>query len=195
MPSRDHRHLVLIGLMGVGKSTVGRRCAARIGRRFVDTDDVVVDLAGMPLSDAFVALGERRLRDLEQLAVAQTVASQEPLVIASGGGTVGRLANRRALRESGVVIWLRAPTAVLAKRVGTGHGRPMLIDNPAQALQQLGARREPAFRATADAIVESDRAVEEVAEAVLAQFAGTPARPRRASSGTPDGRGQRRKAE
>jgi shikimate kinase len=167
----DRRNLVLIGLMGVGKSTVGRHCADRLGRRFVDTDDVVVEFAGMPLVQAFALLGEDRLRDLEQKAVADVVASEEPLVIACGGGTVVRSENRRALQAAGIVIWLRAPTSVLANRVGKGEGRPMLTGKQPDALARLGAEREPVYEAAADAIVEADRGgVEEVADIVLARF-------------------------
>ncbi|MBA2380822.1 MAG: shikimate kinase, partial [Chloroflexi bacterium] len=156
----DRRHLVLIGLMGVGKSTVGRRCADRLGRRFVDTDDVLIELARAPLTEAFATLGEARLRDLEQRVVAETIESQEALVIACGGGTVLRPATRELLRAAGIVIWLRAPTSVLSGRVGIGDGRPMLADNPAESLARLGATREPAYRAAADAIVDSDAAID-----------------------------------
>src|SRR5215210_6838040 len=165
------RNLVLIGLMGVGKSTVGRRCAKRLGRRFIDTDDAVVELAGMPLDQAFALLGEDRLRDLEQKVVADVAASDEPLVIACGGGTLVRPANRSALQTTGIVIWLRAPTSVLARRVGNGEGRPMLAGDPSVALERLGAAREAAYREAADAIVDADAGlVEEVAEIVLARF-------------------------
>ncbi|MBA2721248.1 MAG: shikimate kinase [Chloroflexi bacterium] len=166
----DRRHLVLIGLMGVGKSTVGRRCAHLLGRRFVDTDDVLVELARAPLAEAFATLGEARLRDLEDQVVAETVGSDEALVIACGGGTVVRLTNRELVRAAGIVIWLRAPTGVLIKRVGSGDGRPMLAHNPADSLERLASTRAPAYKAAADAIVDSVAAIDTVAELVLAQF-------------------------
>jgi shikimate kinase len=156
--------------MGVGKSTVGRRCAERLGWTFVDTDDVVIARVRMPLGQALATLGEDRLRDLEQAVVAETVASRPPLVIACGGGTVIRAENRDLLRSAGVVIWLRAPTSVLIGRVGEGDGRPMLTGTPAEALERLGAVREPAYEAAADRVVNAARDVDEVTDAVLATF-------------------------
>jgi shikimate kinase len=167
----DRRHLVLIGLMGVGKSTVGRRCAERLGRRFVDTDDVVVEWARMPLTQAFETLGEERLRDLEQKVVAHTVASLEPIVIACGGGTVLRPENRDLLRSAGMVIWLQAPTSVLATRVGDGDGRPMVTGDPVDALERLAAAREGVYSAAADAVVDADAGgIDDVADRVLLHF-------------------------
>src|SRR6185312_9210730 len=82
------KHLILIGLMGAGKTTVGKRCADRLDRSFVDTDDVVVSLAGMPVDEVFATFGEPRFRELERSAVGDVAASPAPLVIACGGGTV-----------------------------------------------------------------------------------------------------------
>src|SRR4051794_31102896 len=170
MADVSRRHLVLVGLMGVGKSTVGRRCADRLGWTFVDTDDVLVARARMPLGEAFAALGEDRLRDVEQAVVADTVAWRRPLVIACGGGTVIRLENRDLLRAAGVVIWLRAPTSVLINRVGESDGRPMLTGRPAEALERLGAVREPVYAAAADRIVDASSDVDLVSDDVLATF-------------------------
>jgi shikimate kinase len=157
--------------MGVGKSTVGRRCAQRLGRPFVDTDDLVVELAGMPLIQAFGTLGEAGLRDLEEQAVIEAAGSVEPLVIACGGGTVVRSQNTDQLRGTGIVIWLRVPPAILASRVGAGAGRPMLTGNTADALERLAAAREEAYAAAADAIVEAHPGeVGEVASRVLARY-------------------------
>jgi shikimate kinase len=165
-------HLVLIGLMGAGKTTVGRECARRLGRRFVDTDDVVVALAGMPVADVFAQQGEAAFRALERRAVADVAASPEPLVVACGGGAPLDPENRRALRNSGVVVWLRAPVGVLAARVGAGQGRPLLAGDPPGALARLEALREPAYEQSAHAAVETgSRSVEEVAEAVLGAYA------------------------
>jgi len=103
------KHLVLVGLMGAGKTTVGQMCAARLGRAFVDTDDLVETLAHASVSEIFASDGEARFRELEQQAVAEACASPEPLVIACGGGAVLAPANRRLLRAAGTVVWLRAP--------------------------------------------------------------------------------------
>lgn len=163
------KHLVLVGLMGAGKTTVGRRCAARLGRGFVDSDDVVIALAGgASVEDIFAAGGEAHFRELERQAIVDVCASPEPLVIGCGGGTVIDPENRRRLRTAGFVVWLRAPVAVLAARVGDGASRPLLAGDPVGALSRLSALREAAYDASADATVDTaDRSVDEVVDAVL----------------------------
>ena len=170
------KHLVLIGLMGAGKSTVGRRCARRLDRSFVDTDEVVVTNAGVGIDEIFERGGEAHFRELERAAVADVCASPAPLVIACGGGAVLDPDNRRALRAAGIVVWLRAPAATLATRVGDGSSRPLLREGPATALARLERVREPAYEASAHYIVDTgDRDIDEVADAVLAIFAGASA--------------------
>ena len=165
----DRKHLVLIGLMGAGKTTVGRACAARLGRPFVDTDDLVVALAGMPFEELWASQGEPGFRAFERQAVKDACASPEPLVIACGGGAATDLENRRRLRDSGTVVWLRAPVAVLSARVGDGSTRPLLHGDPQGALARLDVMRAPAYEASADVAVETGtRSVAEVADAVLA---------------------------
>jgi shikimate kinase len=165
------KHLVLIGLMGAGKSSVGSVCASRLARDFVDTDDVATALAGMSFDALWETGGEAWFRELEKQAVADVCASPVPLVIACGGGTVLDPDNRRALRAAGVVVWLRAPVDVLAARVGDGSSRPLLAGDPSAALSRLASAREAAYEASADVVVESDVSVDEVADRVLAEFA------------------------
>jgi shikimate kinase len=165
------KHLVLVGLMGAGKTTVGRRCAQLLERDFVDTDDVVVRLAGMPVPEFFAANGEPAFRALERQAVADVCASPVPLVIACGGGSVVDADNRRCLAGSGFVVWLRAPVAVLTERVGEGADRPLLAGDPRGNLARLLALREPAYEAVADAVVDTEGlGIDDVATAVLAAF-------------------------
>ena len=167
------KHLILIGLMGAGKTTVGAECAHRLGRTFVDTDDLVVATAQMTVEGIFADGGESRFRRLEHDVVADVSASPEPLVIACGGGTVLDPDNRRALRAAGVVIWLRAPAATLLSRVGDGSTRPLLRDDPEGALVGLERLREPAYQAAAHACVDTDELdVAAVAGAVLSVFEG-----------------------
>ena len=165
------RHLVLVGLMGAGKTTVGRRCAQLLERDFVDTDDVVVRLAGMPVAEFFAANGEPAFRALERQAVADACASPAPLVIACGGGSVVDAENRRRLASAGFVVWLRAPVAVLTERVGEGADRPLLAGDARGNLARLLALREPAYEAVADAVVDTEGlGIDDVATAVLAAF-------------------------
>lgn len=167
------RHLVLVGPMGAGKTTVGERCARRLGRPFVDTDDVVVALGGASIPELFAARGEAGFRALERQAVGDVSASPEPLVIACGGGAVLDADNRRRLRANGVVVWLHAPAPVLAARVGGGDGRPLLAGrDPQDVLARIVEARVDAYSAAAHAEVDTDgRSVDEVADAVLARFA------------------------
>ena len=165
-------HLVLVGLMGSGKTTVGRACADRLGRPFVDTDDLVVAVAGMPIADYFAAYGEAAFRALEKQAVADVCASPEPLVIACGGGATNDPESRRQLQAAGVVVWLRASANVLAARVGNDAGRPLLAGDPVGSLTRLAAAREPAYESVSDAVVDTeDRDVDEVTDAVLKAYA------------------------
>ena len=166
------RHLVLVGLMGAGKTTVGRRCAKKLERPFVDLDDLIMTHAAMSIEDIWRERGEERFREVEREVVVDVCASPVPLVIACGGGTVVDAENRRRLREVGTVVWLRAPTAVLAARVGNDARRPLLAGDPAGALARLAEVRADAYAAAADAIVDTDdRAVNAVAAAVLDAFA------------------------
>jgi shikimate kinase len=169
---KSARHLVLVGLMGSGKTTVGRRCAQQLGRNFVDLDDLIMTHAAMSIEDIFRDRGEDRFRELEREVVIDVCASPVPLVIACGGGTVVDAENRRRLREVGTVVWLRAPTAVLAARVGNDASRPLLAGDPAGALARLAEVRADAYTAAADAVVDTDdRDVDAVADAVLDSFA------------------------
>jgi shikimate kinase len=170
--STSERHLVLVGLMGAGKTTVGRRCAKRLGRSFVDLDDLIMTHAAMSIEEIWRERGEERFRAMEREVVVDVCASPVPLVIACGGGTVVDADNRRRLRAVGTVVWLRAPTAVLAARVGNDARRPLLMGDPAGALTRLAETRADAYAAAADVVVDTDgRHVKEVAAAVLDAFA------------------------
>jgi len=167
------KHLILVGLMGAGKTTVGQRCAKRLGRAFVDTDDVVIATAHMSVDEIFAAGGEPRFRELERAAVADVCASPAPLVIACGGGSVLDPENRRQLRAAGVVVWLQATPDELAVRVGDGATRPLLRNDPHGSLTRLARLREPAYEATAHCAVVTDGLdVDTVADAVIGAFEG-----------------------
>ena len=166
------QHLVLVGLMGAGKTTVGRLCAERLERQFVDLDELIMTHAAMPIEDLFRERGEARFRELEREVVVDVCATPASLVIACGGGTVVDADNRRRLRDAGTVVWLRAPTSVLAARVGNDESRPLLAGDPAGALARLAEVRAEAYTAAADAVVDTEgHDAAEVADAVLAAFA------------------------
>lgn len=174
------RHLVLIGLMGAGKSTVGERCATALDRAFVDTDRLVELNAGMTVAEIFSTHGEPAFRALERVVVADVSVSPTPLVIACGGGVALDPDNRRALREHGVVVWLRADAQELGRRVGSGAGRPLLEGGlggagspsaPAATLERLAVLRAPAYEAAAHVVVDTDDlAIDAVTELVLEEY-------------------------
>ncbi len=165
------RHLILVGLMGAGKTTVGERCATRLERPLVDTDDLVETATGATVAELFATRGEDRFREFERAAVADACSSPVPAVIACGGGAVLDGDNRGRLRAAGLVVWLRAAPAELAARVGTGAGRPLLVRGPAPTLERLAEARAAAYEAAADVTVDTDgRAIDDVVAEVLAAF-------------------------
>jgi shikimate kinase len=163
--------------MGAGKTSVGRACAARLDRPFVDVDEAVEAVAGRPVAEIFATDGERAFRALERDALAEVCASPQPLVIACGGGAMGDADNRRRVRATGVVVWLTADPATLADRVGAGAEqaqRPLLAggESPVATLERLATLRGPAYEAAAHATVDTTgRTVDEVADLVLGEFA------------------------
>jgi len=164
----SRRHLVLVGLMGAGKTTVGAACATRLARPFVDTDDIVEANTGMSVSDVFAHEGEAGFRALERRAVADACATPTPAVIACGGGAVLDGDNRRRLHRDGFVVWLQAAPSTLMARVKDGSKRPLLQGRGTATLERLAVVRAAAYEAAADAVVDTDgRTVPEVVDAVL----------------------------
>ncbi len=170
------RHLVLVGMMGAGKTTVGRICATRLGREFVDTDDLVESNAGMSVGEIFEQRGEAAFRELEHEEVARVCASDEARVIACGGGVVLDRENRVALTSAGTVVWLRAPSAVLGDRVRPDAGiRPLIAPvegtTPVETLDRISTERESLYREVADVLIETgDLDVDQVADEVVRTF-------------------------
>ncbi len=165
------RHLVLVGLMGAGKTTVGQQCARLLDRSFVDTDETIVATTAMTVAEIFASQGEAHFRELERRAVADVCASPEPLVIACGGGAVLDPENRARLHSAGLVVWLQAPPDVLVARVGNDTGRPLLRNGGAATLERLALLRAPAYEAAADVIVDTaGRSIDEVAALVVEQW-------------------------
>ena len=163
-------HLVLVGLMGAGKSTVGAECARRLDRPFVDTDELVETVTGTTIGELFATVGEQAFRAQERAAVEDACASPVPTVISCGGGAVLDATNRRLLRERGFVVWLRAAPDVLAARVSAdGVERPLLgPTGPVATLERLAVTRNDAYEAAAHAVVDTDgRSIGAVADAVL----------------------------
>ena len=164
------RNIVLIGLMGVGKTTVGRLLAHVLDRPFVDTDAVVEQEAGTSVAQIFATAGERRFRALEAAAV-RKVAALRGQVVAVGGGAVLDPANVTQLRSTGDLVLLDGDPITLSQRVGDAASRPLLSGeaDTAARLATLRATRAAAYSAAAAHVVDTtDRQPEEVAETVLA---------------------------
>lgn len=156
MPHID-RPLVLVGMMGVGKSSVGRRLAARLQTDFVDADDEIEAAAGMTIAEIFEKFGEAYFRDGERRVIARLIDGP-PKVIATGGGAFINEQTRALILERALSIWLDADIQVLAERVTRRDHRPLLRGrDPVQVLSELGTVRNPIY-ATADIHVRSDAA-------------------------------------
>ena len=147
-------HVVLVGLMGVGKSTVGRRLAKEMQRPFADVDEQVELRAGRTIPLLFAEQGEAAFRAAEAEVLADLLGRDAPLVVAAGGGVVATPGNRAALASAGAfVVWLRASTAFLAARTDPTH-RPLLAGDAAGTLTRLLAERAPLYELVADAVVD-----------------------------------------
>ncbi|MBB4641945.1 shikimate kinase [Rhizorhapis suberifaciens] len=137
--------IVLIGMMGVGKSTVGRRLATRLGIPFVDADDEIEVAAGMNIQEIFERFGEGHFRDGERRVIARLMDG-DLKVIATGGGAFMQAETRAEILEHAITIWLDADIDVLVDRVSRRDGRPLLKDkDPRIVLEQLAEIRNPVY--------------------------------------------------
>lgn len=149
--------LILVGLPGSGKSTVGRQLARRLGLPFSDSDHVIEQRIGCSIRSFFDREGEESFRDIEQQVIAELCAG-EPGVIATGGGAVLRPANRERLRAAGQVFYLRSTPEEVFRRVRHDKGRPLLqVDDPLKRLRELFAQRDPLYREAAHFVIETGR--------------------------------------
>ncbi len=164
----DGRSIALIGLMGAGKTSIGRRLAARLGLPFVDADHEVEAAAGSTIPELFERYGERAFREGERRVV-QRILAGEPVVLATGGGAFMDPDTRRAIRAQAVSVWLRCPLETLVRRVSTRSNRPLLAGgNSAEILAGLMNVRHP-YYAEADIIVDcSDESADITTSHVLA---------------------------
>jgi shikimate kinase len=148
-------NIFLVGMMGAGKTTVGRALALRMKRPFVDTDRVLVERTGVPVATVFEIEGEDGFRKRES-AVLREVCEEQGQVVATGGGIVLAEENRRAMRESGTVVYLRARLESLWERTRQDASRPLLATpDPRGRLAELLRQREPLYRDAAHVVVES----------------------------------------
>lgn len=170
-PAWDGRPIVLVGLMGVGKSTVGRRLAQRLRLPFVDADEEIEAAARMPIAEIFERFGEPYFRDGERRVIARLIDGQSK-VIATGGGAFINEATRALILRDTTAIWLDANPAVLAERVKRRDTRPLLRNrDPHQVLDELARVRNPVY-ALAPIHVASHKAPHENTVAAILRAIG-----------------------
>jgi shikimate kinase len=175
------RSIVLVGMMGVGKSTIGRRLAARLKLPFVDADAEIEAAAGMTIPEIFELHGEPHFRDGEARVIARLLDGG-PAVLATGGGSFMREETRRRVAEKAVSIWLKAEPDIILRRVKRRADRPLLqTADPAATVSRLLSEREPVYQhadlTIASRDVPHDRIVDECLEALRARLAGAGAAP------------------
>jgi shikimate kinase len=174
--------ILLVGMMGCGKTTTGALVARRLGWEYRDSDGDVEALTGRTVPEIFAADGEAAFRKVEAEVLATACNRVHPVVIAVAGGAVLDAANRKVIRSCGTVVWLRAEPQRLAERVGDGAGRPLLEGDKTAIMARLLAERAPHYAEVADAVIDVDHLTpDQVADRVLdaagLRTSGTPATP------------------
>ena len=164
---RLDRPIVLVGLMGAGKSTVGRRLARRLGLPFVDSDDAIEDAAGFSAAEVFERYGEADFRDGERRLVARLIDG-DVRVIATGGGAYVDPRTRKLLNERAITVWLDAPVDILADRTGRRDTRPLLRNGDRKCtLERLSEERGPAYAEAHIRVRSGDGAHKDVVDSIL----------------------------
>jgi shikimate kinase len=164
-------NLVLIGFMGSGKSSAGRKCAAMLGYAYHDTDTWITRKAHKSIPQIFQEDGERAFRDLEREAV-RALACRSAIVLSTGGGAVLDRENVKALRENGFVVLLEASVETVLERTGRREARPLLqCDDPEARVRELLAQRESAYRDAAHEVLDTTSLTpDEVASRIVALY-------------------------
>jgi shikimate kinase len=170
------RPIVLVGMMGAGKTVVGRRLAARLGLNFVDSDHEIEACAQMTIPEIFERHGEAYFRDREHRVVSRLIGDGRS-VLATGGGSFIHEATREAVKEHCLSVWLKADFDVLMRRVRKRQNRPLLqTPDPEGTLRRLMDLRYPIYAEADLTVVSRDGPPEAVAEAILAAIEAMPAR-------------------
>ena len=162
--------IVLIGMMGAGKTTVGRRLALRLGRTFIDSDNEVEKAAGMSIADYFAAHGEPEFRAGETRVIAR-ILEEKNIVLGTGGGAFMTKETRELIKQRAVSVWIKADFDLLFARVSKRATRPLLqTENPRETLKQLIDARYPTYAKADVTITSRDVPHDEIAADVIDQL-------------------------
>jgi shikimate kinase len=166
------RSIVMVGMMGAGKSSIGKRLAARLGIPFADADAAIEEAAGMSIGDIFEAHGELSFRSGEARVITRLLENG-PQVLATGGGAFVNPETRARIQEKGISLWLKADMEVLLRRVKRRDNRPLLRnDDPAATLTDLLAAREPYYSQATLTVVSRDVPHEIIVEEIVTLLCG-----------------------
>jgi len=150
------QNIILIGYMGSGKTTIGRKLASNLGFRFVDTDELVREHSGKTIPEIFQEQGEEAFRDFET-DVLKSVINSECQIISTGGGLVLREENRMLLKDSGFCVWLKANPDTIYERICRNGNRPLLeTENPRQTIYTMLQERTPKYLEAANMEIATD---------------------------------------
>ena len=189
LPTQDHaallqrlgtRSVVFVGLMGAGKTAIGRKVAGMLGLSFIDSDHEIEAVSRMTIPDLFERYGEAEFRALEQRVIHRLLTENGPQVLSTGGGAFMNEQTREAIADHGVSVWLKADLDLLMERVSKKQNRPLLKnDNPRAVLQTLMDVRYPVYASAEITVTTRDERKEviaaEVVEALAAHFGMAPA--------------------
>jgi len=161
-------NIVIIGMRGCGKTTVGHLLAERLGKQFIEMDELIVQRMGLSIPEIVDRYGWKKFRDIEE-EITHEVARLDNIINATGGGVVIREGNVQELKIKGKLVWLKASPDMLLRRIGNDQNRPSLTGrSPREDVKAVFAEREPIYEQVADFIIDvEDKPPEEVAEIII----------------------------
>jgi len=158
--------IILIGFMASGKTTIGKRLAEILNRRFIDTDELIEERERLSISEIFERYGEGYFRKVEEEVISEVI-NESNTVIATGGGCITREGTRRLLKEKGVVFWLKVDTKTILDRTNNDETRPLLRGDREGRINTLLLQREPLYRETAHYTIDATETPEDIITKIL----------------------------